>query len=73
METSVLTLTRQRKNQADTTVVVKHDGKDIKSVKLQGREVLHKLDIGYIQDLQDQIELQDWEDEDDDEFAPSTF
>lgn len=73
METSVLTLTRQRKNQKDTTVVVKHDGRDIKSVKLQGREILNWLNIGYIQDLQEQIELQDWEDEDNDEFATSTF
>lgn len=73
METSVLTLTRQRKNQKDTTVVVKHDGKEIKSVKLQGREILNWLDIGYIQDLQEQILVQSWEDEGDDEFAPSTF
>jgi hypothetical protein len=72
METSVLTLTRQRKNQKDTTVVVKHDGKDIKSVKLQGREILNWLDIGYIQDLQEQIWIQYWEYEDD-EFTPSTF
>lgn len=64
METSVLTLQRQNNRQKTLSVVVKHYGKEIKSIKLEGKEILHKIGLGYIQDLQDQIELQDWEDED---------
>ena len=73
METSVLTLQRQNNRQKPLTVVVKHIGQEIKSVRLQGREIIHRLDIGYIQDLQDQIEVFYDEEEYDYEFTPSTF
>lgn len=73
METSKLILERQNAKQKPLTVVVKHIGQEIKSVRLQGREIIHRLDIGYIQDLQSQIEVF-YDDEDYDyEFTPSTF
>ena len=64
MEISVLTLQRQNNRQKTLSVLVRHYGKEIKSVKLEGKEILGKIGLGYIQDLQDQIELQDWDNED---------
>lgn len=54
-------LTRQRKAQADTPVNVSYEivwsGIKIKSVVMNGKEILKYLNEGYIEEMTDQINL----------------